>query len=83
MKIEFIERQHNLINYNFMREVSFGTNLINVSSLRELSQDNVQENRHQKRRKKEIQRLSQKLNDQNLIRSLSMIKESNIFQKKT
>jgi sialic acid synthase SpsE len=42
-----------------------------VSPLRELNQDSVQENTLQKRREKEIQRLSQKLNNQNL-RSLSV-----------
>jgi hypothetical protein len=48
-----------------MRETSFGTNLVGVSPLRELSQDDVQEDRHQRRREKEIQKL-QKLNNQNL-----------------
>jgi hypothetical protein len=40
--------------------------------LRDLSQDRVQERRHQKRREEEVQRLSQKLNNQN-IRSLTII----------
>jgi hypothetical protein len=67
----FIGKQPNLINNNLMRETSFGTNLVNISPLRELSQDDVQENRHWRRREKEVQRLSQKLNNQNL-RSLSV-----------
>jgi lipid A disaccharide synthetase len=64
-------RQPNLINNNFMRETLFGNNLVSTSLLRELSQDNVQEKRHQKKREKEVQRLSQKLSNQNM-RSLSV-----------
>jgi hypothetical protein len=71
MPTRFI-RQPNLITDNFMkRKNSFGTNSVSVSPLRDLNQNYVQENRHQRRRKKKIQRLSQKLNNQDL-RNLSV-----------
>jgi hypothetical protein len=41
MAARFIRRQPNLINNDFMRETSFGNNSVSVSSLGELSQDNV------------------------------------------
>jgi hypothetical protein len=65
MPPRFIERQLNSINNDLMREISFGKCISTKGT--------VQKNRHQKKKKeKEIQRLSQKLNNKNL-RSLSVI----------
>jgi hypothetical protein len=50
----YIKRQFNLIINNFMRESSFGTNSINTFFLRDFNQDNIQENKHQERREKEV-----------------------------
>jgi hypothetical protein len=54
--VRFIGRQFNLINNNIMGKTSFGNNLVSVSP---------------KKKEKEVQRLSQKLNNQN-IRSLAV-----------
>jgi hypothetical protein len=48
----FIGRQPNLINNNLIKETSFSNNSVSVSPLRDLSQDNIQEKKHQKRREK-------------------------------
>jgi hypothetical protein len=66
-----IGRQPNVIDNNLLRETSFNNNSINTSPLRYLSQDNVQEKRHQKRREKEVLKLSRKLKDQDM-RSLAI-----------
>jgi hypothetical protein len=71
MFARFIRRKANLINNNFMREISFGNNLVCVFPLKKLNQDNVQEKRHQTKREKKIQKLFQKLNNQN-IKNLSI-----------
>jgi hypothetical protein len=52
MPMRFTGGQPNLINNNLMRETSFGTNSICVSPLRELSQNNIQEKKHQKKSSK-------------------------------
>jgi hypothetical protein len=44
---------------------------INISPLRSFSQKNIQKSRHQKKRDREIQKLSEKLNNQEM-RSLSI-----------
>jgi hypothetical protein len=53
----FIGRQSILIVNNLLRETSFNNNLVSIFLLRELSQDNIQERRCQKRREKEIFKL--------------------------
>jgi hypothetical protein len=63
MLARFIGRQPNLINNNLIRETSFVNNLVSVSPLRDLSQDNIQERRHQKRREKEVFKIFRKLNN--------------------
>jgi hypothetical protein len=64
MSARFIGRQHNLINNNLIRETSFVNNSVSVFPLRNLSQDNIQERRHQKRREREVLILSRKLKNQ-------------------
>jgi hypothetical protein len=72
MPARFIGRQPNLINNNLIRETSFNNNSVSMSPLRDLSQDNIQERRHQKRREKEVLKLSKKLKNQDM-RSLTII----------
>jgi GTP cyclohydrolase II len=66
-----MRRQFNLNTNNFIKETTFGINSISIFPLSDLSQDNVEENRHQERREKEVQILSQKLNNQ-ILKSLSV-----------
>jgi hypothetical protein len=66
MPARFIGKQPNLINKNFLRETSFNNNSVSISPLRDLSQDNIQERRHQKKREKEVLKLSKKLKDQDM-----------------
>jgi sialic acid synthase SpsE len=60
-----------VIDNNLLRETSFNNNSVSTSPLRELSQDNIQERRYQKRREKEVLKLSKKLKDQDM-RSLTV-----------
>jgi hypothetical protein len=71
MLARFIGRQPNLIDNNLLRETSFNNNSVSESPLRDLSQDNIQEKRHQKRREKEVLKLFRKLKNQNM-RSLEI-----------
>jgi hypothetical protein len=50
MPARFIGRQPNLIINNLIRETSLNNNSVSTSPLRDFSQDNIQERRHQKRR---------------------------------
>jgi hypothetical protein len=61
-----------LLDNNLLRETSFiNNNSVSISPLRDLSQDNIQERRNQKRRDKEVIKLSRKLKDQDM-RSLTV-----------
>jgi hypothetical protein len=71
MPARFIGRQPNVIDNNIIRETSFVNNSVSISPLRDLSQDNIQERRYQKRREKEVLKLSKKLKDQDM-RSLAI-----------
>jgi hypothetical protein len=76
MPVRFIGRQPNLIDNNLLRENSLNNNSVSAFPLRYFSQDNVQERRHQKRRDKEVCKLSEKLKDQS-VRSLAVVTSNN------
>jgi hypothetical protein len=67
MPARFVGRQPNLINNSILRVNSLTNNSVSVSPLRYLSQDSVQERRHQNRRDKEVRKIFKKLKDQNVI----------------
>jgi hypothetical protein len=71
MPARFVGRQPNLIDNSILRVNSLTNNSVSVSPLRYLSQDNVQERRHQNRRDKEVRKISKKLKDQN-VRSIAV-----------
>jgi hypothetical protein len=66
MLTKFIGRQPNLINNNLIRETSFVNNSVSIFPLRNLSQDNIQKNRPQKKKEKEVFKLSRKLKNQEM-----------------
>jgi hypothetical protein len=71
MPARFIKKQPNLMDNNLLRENSLNNNSVSASPLRYLSQDNVQERRHQNRRDKEVRKIS----DQN-VRSVAVSSNS-------